>query len=44
MELYAKYTLFAEGSRCHFGKQLMAKYYLNACRDPQAYGIGIREL
>ena len=44
MELHAKYTLFAEGSRGHLGKQLMAKYDLNAGRDPQAYGIGIKEL
>jgi electron-transferring-flavoprotein dehydrogenase len=44
MELHAKYTLFAEGARGHLGKQLMAKYDLNAGRDPQAYGIGIKEL
>ncbi len=28
MELHAKYTFFAEGSRGHLGKQLMAKYDL----------------
>ena len=44
MELHAKYTLFAEGSRGHLGKQLMAKYDLNAGKDPQSYGIGIKEL
>jgi electron-transferring-flavoprotein dehydrogenase len=44
MELHAKYTLFSEGSRGHLGKQLMAKYDLNKGRDPQAYGIGIKEL
>ena len=44
MELHAKYTLFAEGSRGHLGKQLMAKYDLNKDRDPQSYGIGIKEL
>ncbi|RJG01318.1 electron transfer flavoprotein-ubiquinone oxidoreductase [Noviherbaspirillum sedimenti] len=44
MELHAKYTLFAEGSRGHLGKQLMARYDLNAGRDPQTYGIGIKEL
>ncbi len=44
MELHAKYTLFAEGARGHLGKQLMAKYDLNAGRDPQTYGIGIKEL
>ncbi len=44
MELHGKYTLFAEGSRGHLGKQLMAKYDLNKGKDPQAYGIGIKEL
>src|SRR4051812_1031475 len=44
MELHGKYTLFAEGARGHLGKQLMAKYDLNKGKDPQAYGIGIKEL
>ncbi|WP_370663734.1 electron transfer flavoprotein-ubiquinone oxidoreductase [Massilia brevitalea] len=44
MELHAKYTFFAEGSRGHLGKQLMAKYELNKDADPQTYGIGIKEL
>lgn len=44
MELHAKYTLFAEGSRGHLGKQLIAKYDLNKGKDPQTYGIGIKEL
>ncbi|MFC4929588.1 electron transfer flavoprotein-ubiquinone oxidoreductase [Massilia sp. GCM10023247] len=44
MELHAKYTFFAEGSRGHLGKQLMAKYDLNKGKDPQTYGIGIKEL
>ncbi|WP_171080756.1 electron transfer flavoprotein-ubiquinone oxidoreductase [Telluria aromaticivorans] len=44
MELHAKYTMFAEGSRGHLGKQLMARYDLNKGRDPQTYGIGIKEL
>ncbi len=44
MELRAKYTLFAEGSRGHLGKQLIAKYSLDANCDPQSYGIGIKEL
>jgi electron-transferring-flavoprotein dehydrogenase len=44
MELHAKYTLFAEGARGHLGKQLMAKYDLNKGKDPQSYGIGIKEL
>lgn len=44
MELHAKYTLFAEGSRGHLGKQLMQKFQLNEHNDPQTYGIGIKEL
>jgi len=44
MELHAKYTFFAEGSRGHLGKQVMAKYGLNKGKDPQVYGIGIKEL
>jgi len=44
MELHAKYTLFAEGSRGHLGKQLMQKFNLNEHSDPQTYGIGIKEL
>ena len=44
MELHGKYTIFAEGSRGHLGKQLIAKYQLDAGRDPQTYAIGIKEL
>jgi electron-transferring-flavoprotein dehydrogenase len=44
MELLAKYTLFAEGSRGHLGKQLIARYKLDSGSDPQTYGIGIKEL
>jgi electron-transferring-flavoprotein dehydrogenase len=44
MELLAKYTIFAEGSRGHLGRQLIAKYQLDDGCDPQAYGLGIKEL
>ncbi|MFT4175008.1 MAG: electron transfer flavoprotein-ubiquinone oxidoreductase, partial [Rhodocyclaceae bacterium] len=44
MELHAAYTLFAEGSRGHLGKQLEARFDLRAGVDPQTYGIGIKEL
>jgi len=44
MELHAKYTFFAEGSRGNLGRQLMAKYDLNKGKDPQTYGLGIKEL
>ncbi len=44
MELHAKYTIFAEGSRGNLGKQLLAKYKLDAGKDPQTYALGIKEL
>ncbi|MDR3015677.1 MAG: electron transfer flavoprotein-ubiquinone oxidoreductase [Delftia acidovorans] len=44
MELHAKYTIFAEGARGHLGKQIIAKYQLDAGKDPQSYGLGIKEL
>ena len=44
MELHAKYTFFAEGCRGQLGKQLLAKYRLDKGRDPQVYGIGLKEL
>ncbi len=44
MELHAKYTIFAEGARGHLGKQVIARHGLDAGKDPQSYGIGIKEL
>jgi electron-transferring-flavoprotein dehydrogenase len=44
MELHAKYTLFSEGCRGHLGKQLMEKFDLNEDKDPQHYGLGIKEV
>ena len=44
MEIHAKYTLFSEGCRGHLGKQIIAKYGLDKNKDPQHYGIGIKEL
>ncbi|MFP3343138.1 electron transfer flavoprotein-ubiquinone oxidoreductase [Vreelandella venusta] len=44
MELRAKYTLFAEGARGHLGKRLINDFSLDAGRDPQHYGIGLKEL
>ena len=43
MELHAKYTIFAEGSRGNLGRQLLAKYKLDAGKDPQTYALGIKE-
>jgi electron-transferring-flavoprotein dehydrogenase len=44
MELHAKYTVFAEGARGHLGKQVIAKFRLDAGKDPQSYALGIKEL
>ncbi|MEQ1518519.1 MAG: electron transfer flavoprotein-ubiquinone oxidoreductase, partial [Usitatibacteraceae bacterium] len=44
MELHAKYTFFAEGCRGNLGKQLQAKFKLREGRDPQVYGLGLKEL
>ncbi len=44
MELLGKYTVFAEGARGHLGKQLIAKYHLDQGKDPQSYGLGVKEL
>ena len=44
MELHAKYTLFAEGCRGHLGKQLIRQFGLDEGKDPQHYGIGIKEI
>lgn len=44
MELHAKYTLFGEGCRGHLGKELIAKFNLDEGKEPQHYGIGIKEL
>jgi len=44
MELLGKYTVFAEGSRGHLGKQLIERFKLDEGRDPQSYALGIKEL
>jgi len=44
MELRAKYTVFSEGCRGHLGKELIAKYALDADSSPQHYGIGFKEI
>ena len=44
IELHAKYTLFAEGSRGQLGKELIQRFALDAGRDPQSYAIGLKEL
>ena len=44
MELHAKFTVFAEGCRGHIGKQLISKFELDKGKEPQHYGIGIKEI
>jgi electron-transferring-flavoprotein dehydrogenase len=44
MELRGKYVIFAEGARGQLSKQIISKYALDAGRDPQKYGIGLKEL
>ncbi len=44
MELLAKYTIFAEGSRGHLGRRLIERYQLDKDRNAQSYGIGIKEM
>jgi electron-transferring-flavoprotein dehydrogenase len=44
MELHAKYTLFCEGCRGSLGKELIQKFNLDEGKEPQHYGIGIKEI
>ncbi|OWV76138.1 electron transfer flavoprotein-ubiquinone oxidoreductase [Rhizobium sp. R634] len=44
MELRGKYTLIGEGVRGSLAKQLIAKFDLQKDREPQKFGIGIKEL
>ena len=44
MELRAKYTFFAEGCRGSLSKSLMERFALREGCDPQAYGLGLKEL
>lgn len=44
MELLGKYVLFAEGARGSLTKQLINKFNLDEGRDPQKYGIGLKEV
>ncbi|UDG83135.1 electron transfer flavoprotein-ubiquinone oxidoreductase [Candidatus Vallotia lariciata] len=42
--LYAKYTLFCEGTHGHLGRQLQERFELRNGIDPQVYSIGLKEL
>ena len=44
MELRGKYTFFGEGARGSLSKTLVERFGLAQGRDPQKYGIGLKEL
>ena len=44
MALMGKYVLIGEGVRGSLAKKLIAKYNLSDGRDPQKFGIGLKEL
>jgi electron-transferring-flavoprotein dehydrogenase len=44
MELRGKYTIIAEGARGSLAEALIARFDLGAGRQPQKYGIGLKEL
>jgi len=44
MELRGKYTLLAEGARGSLTKHIIERFKLDEGRDPQKFGIGIKEL
>ncbi|AJY46401.1 electron transfer flavoprotein-ubiquinone oxidoreductase [Martelella endophytica] len=44
MALLGKYVLIGEGVRGSLAKQLIAKFSLDEGREPQKYGIGLKEL
>src|SRR6202453_2052062 len=44
MELRGKYTLFAEGARGSLSKMLIERFGLGQNREPQKFGIGLKEL
>ncbi len=44
MELHGKYVLIGEGVRGSLSKQLISKFELDKGKEPQKFGIGIKEL
>jgi len=44
MELRGKYTLIAEGARGSLSKKLIREFDLGKDREPQKYGLGMKEL
>jgi len=44
MELHGKYVFLGEGVRGSLSKEVMEKYDLSAGREPQKFGIGMKEI
>jgi len=44
LELHAKYTFIAEGVRGSLAKEIQAKFRLCEGREPQKFGIGLKEI
>jgi electron-transferring-flavoprotein dehydrogenase len=44
LELHAKYTFVAEGVRGSLAKEIQAKYNLTKGKEPQKFGIGLKEV
>ncbi|MGE5565775.1 MAG: electron transfer flavoprotein-ubiquinone oxidoreductase [Parcubacteria group bacterium] len=44
LELHAKYTFIAEGARGSLAKQLQARFNLCDGKEPQKFGIGLKEI
>ena len=44
MEILADYTVLSEGCRGHLGKHVIKHFNLDEGKDPQHYGLGIKEL
>ena len=44
MELHGKYVFLSEGVRGSLAKEVIAKYDLSAGKDPQKFGIGMKEI
>ena len=44
IELHACYTLFAEGSRGHLGRQLEERFKLRDQAEAQMFGLGLKEV
>merc|ERR1711991_63109 len=44
MELHGKYVFLSEGVRGSLAKEVIAKYDLQAGKQPQKFGVGMKEI